>query len=276
MVEQACRAVSRHGHGIRLDMLANCSELAGDALVSVRGDILIVSTLAVARVFDRNHRDVLRTIDGLLADGTLNARNVARVDYVDAKGEKRRMFELDERAAWIAAPFIGGRESRAAQVRLVDAFLALRGQRDESPQHAALPSPSPELMQTMIELAKSNAQLASAVQAQAQKAEAFDQFAAADGSMSMTQAAKSLGIAPHTLIDWLQRNAWIYRPNGKRLAAYEIKIMDGLLVHCTYMAELRDGSRRLVSNVHVTARGLTVLAAHVAAGAIPTRQGLGR
>lgn len=245
-----------------------------DALVSVRGDALVVSTLAIARVFGRNHRDVLRTIDGLLADGTLNERNVALVDYVGGNGEKRRMLELDERAAWIAAPFIGGRQSRAAQVRLVDAFFALRSQREEP--RAALPQPPSELMQTMIELAKSNAQLASAVQAQAGKAEAFDQLATAEGSMPITQAAKSLGVAPHVLFDWLERSAWIYRPNGKRPAAYETKIMDGLLVHRTHMAELRDGTRRLVANVHITARGLTTLAAHVAAGVIPVRGGRAR
>lgn len=244
-----------------------------DALVSVRGDALVVSTLAIAQVFGRNHRDVLRTIDGLLADGTLNERNVARVDYVGGNGEKRRMLELDERAAWIAAPFIGGRQSRAAQVRLVDAFFALRAQRAEPQPHVALPQPPSELMQTMIELAKSNAQLASAVQAQASKAEAFDQLATAEGSMPITQAAKSLGVAPHVLFDWLERSAWIYRPNGKRPAAYETKIMDGLLMHRTHMAELQDGTRRLVANVHVTARGLTTLAAHVAAGAIPVRGG---
>ena len=38
------------------------------------------------------------------------------------------MIELAERGALIAMPFIGGRNSRAGQVRLVDAFMALRAQ----------------------------------------------------------------------------------------------------------------------------------------------------
>lgn len=251
---------------------ARAADPSVDALVSVRGDALVVNSLAIARVFDREHRNVLRTIDSLLADGTLNALVVERVEYVDAKGERRRMFELDEYAAWIAAPFIGGRQSRVAQRRLVDAFFALRAQRDQSRPRDALPEPSSELMQTMIELAKSNAQLASTVHAQAGKAEAFDQLAAADGLMPITQAAKSLGVAPGVLFDWMERNAWIYRPNGRRPAAYETKIMDGLLAHRTHAVELPDGVSRLVSNVVVTARGLTALARHVAAGAMLVRR----
>lgn len=96
------------------------------ALVHIRGSELVTDSLTIAREFGRNHKDVLRTLDSLIADRTIDGRNFAPVEYVDAKGEKRRMIELDERGALIAMPFVGGRNSRSGQGRLVDAFLALR------------------------------------------------------------------------------------------------------------------------------------------------------
>lgn len=96
------------------------------ALVHIRGSELVTDSLTIAREFGRRHDNVLQTLDSLIADGTINHLDFKAVEYVDAKGEKRRMIELDERGALIAMPFVGGRNSRAGQARLVDAFLALR------------------------------------------------------------------------------------------------------------------------------------------------------
>ncbi|KGS41993.1 MULTISPECIES: Rha family transcriptional regulator [Burkholderia] len=95
-------------------------------LVQVHGGKLVTDSLTVAHEFGRNHKNVLRTIDSLIADGTINRLNFEPVSYTDAKGEKRRMIQLDERGALIAMPFVGGRNSRIGQSRLVDAFLAMR------------------------------------------------------------------------------------------------------------------------------------------------------
>lgn len=84
------------------------------------------TSLIIADEFGRRHADVLKSIDALIADSTLNERDFSLVDYRDAKGEARRAFRLTERAALIAMPFIGGRKSREGQKRLVDAFMAMR------------------------------------------------------------------------------------------------------------------------------------------------------
>jgi Rha family phage regulatory protein len=96
------------------------------ALVHVRGGDLVTDSLTIAREFERNHKDVLRTLDGLIADGTVDRRNAAPTSYTDEWNREQRMIELDERGALIAMPFVGGQNSRKGQVRLVDAFLALR------------------------------------------------------------------------------------------------------------------------------------------------------
>ncbi|HEU0228938.1 MAG TPA: Rha family transcriptional regulator [Burkholderiaceae bacterium] len=95
-------------------------------LVHLRKGVPITDSLAIAREFGRSHKNVLRTLDDLIGDGTISRLNFEPAEYVDEQGKPRRMIELDDRAALVAMPFIGGRKSRLGQVHLVNAFLAQR------------------------------------------------------------------------------------------------------------------------------------------------------
>jgi Rha family phage regulatory protein len=99
---------------------------ASRAIVHLHQGKPVTDSLAIAREFGRRHDNVLQSLDDLIADGTINRLEFKAVEYTDAKGERRRMIELTEHGALIAMPFIGGKNSRAGQVRLVDAFLAMR------------------------------------------------------------------------------------------------------------------------------------------------------
>jgi Rha family phage regulatory protein len=98
------------------------------ALVHIRQGKPVTDSLAIAREFGRPHKNVLKSIDDLIADGTISGLEFKPRDYTDERGKKQRLIELAERGALIAMPFIGGKNSRVGQVRLVDAFLALRAQ----------------------------------------------------------------------------------------------------------------------------------------------------
>jgi Rha family phage regulatory protein len=96
------------------------------ALVHVRGSEIVTDTLTIAREFGRRHDNVMQTIASLTADGTVGLLDFKETSYIDRWNRKQPMIELTERAALIAMPFVGGRNSRIGQVRLVDAFLAMR------------------------------------------------------------------------------------------------------------------------------------------------------
>lgn len=99
---------------------------ASTAIVHLHCGKPVTNSLAISREFGRRHDNVLQSLDGLIEDGTINRLEFKAVKFTDAKGEQRRMIELTERGALIAMPFIGGKQSRIGQVRLVDAFLAMR------------------------------------------------------------------------------------------------------------------------------------------------------
>lgn len=103
------------------------------ALIDVDGDDLWTSSVVIAQEFERPHKNVLRDLDALIADGTL-LRGLSfeptSIDVIGPNGGARqeRAIRLNERGFLIAMPFLGGRKSREGQVRLVDAFLKLRAQ----------------------------------------------------------------------------------------------------------------------------------------------------
>jgi Rha family phage regulatory protein len=89
---------------------------------------IITDTLVVANEFGRSHKNVLQRIRQLAEQGTLTELDFKPSEYTDPTGRKLPVYELTERGFLIAMPFIGGRKSQQGQVRLVDAFLALRRQ----------------------------------------------------------------------------------------------------------------------------------------------------
>lgn len=91
--------------------------------------------------------------------------------------------------------------------------------------------------------------------------EAFDRIALADGSLNMTEAAKTLQVLPIDLRRWLLANRWIYRRNGsKNWLGYQDRVQSGLIEHKISTYEKDDGSQGISEQVRITPKGLTVLA----------------
>lgn len=90
---------------------------------------ICVDSRDIAKEFGREHKNVLQTIDELLADGTISRLESKPSSYTK-RGKEYRRFELNESGFLKAMPFIGGRKSREGQKRLIDEFLRLRRQLD--------------------------------------------------------------------------------------------------------------------------------------------------
>lgn len=78
----------------------------------------------LAKESGREHKSVLRTIDELIADKTISRHEFVPRNY-KKRGKEYRYFELNKAGFLKAMPFIGGKESRECQKRLVDEFLKL-------------------------------------------------------------------------------------------------------------------------------------------------------
>ncbi len=97
--------------------------------------------------------------------------------------------------------------------------------------------------------------------------DAFERIAKADGSLCITDAAKSLQVRPIDLRRWLQANGWIYKRQGcAHWLGYEAKVKSGYLEHKITEVSRPDGSTKVAEQVRVCPKGLTVLSKHLGCG----------
>lgn len=88
--------------------------------VFLNGSTLKTNSRFVAEVFGKNHKDVLRAIDNLECSEDFNGRNFAPVEYLDAKGESRRMVEMTfDGFTFVVMGFTG-----AAAAKFKEAYIA--------------------------------------------------------------------------------------------------------------------------------------------------------
>lgn len=103
--------------------------------------------------------------------------------------------------------------------------------------------------------------LESTVAAQAPKVAALDRIAtASDGSCSVTEAAKNVGMKPKAFFEWMRAHRWIYRHAlSSTWLAYQPRLDSGHLEHKVVTFDGSEGPRT-ITQVRVTSKGLARIA----------------
>lgn len=144
--------------------------------------------------------------------------------------------------------------------RIIDRWLELEdGQKPVDPM-AALNDPA-TMRHLLLGYTEKVLALESRVQEMKPQVEALDRIAMSDGSMCITDAAKTLQVRPKVLFSFLRSHRWIYsRAGAAGEVAFQDKLASGLLEHKTTTVHRSDGSEKTVTQVRVTPKGLTRLA----------------
>ena len=91
--------------------------------------------------------------------------------------------------------------------------------------------------------------------------QALERISKADGSLCITDAAKSLQMRPADLFSWLRQNCWVYKRTGNaHYLGYQAKVISGLLEHKVTTITRPDGSEKITEQVRITPKGLKLLA----------------
>ena len=92
------------------------------------------------------------------------------------------------------------------------------------------------------------------------QAEALERIALSDGSLCITDAAKSLQVNPKDLFGIMSARQWIYKRFGMtHWVAYQDKIQQGLLEHKVTVVSRGDGTEKTATQVRITPKGMTKL-----------------
>ena len=83
----------------------------------------VTTSTKVAEVFGKQHAHVIRAIEKLLQDqDVFNRSNFGLVEYTDAKGEKRPMYEMDRDGFTLLAMGFTGQKALQFKLSYIDAF----------------------------------------------------------------------------------------------------------------------------------------------------------
>ena len=161
-------------------------------------------------------------------------------------------------AMWISPAF------HLAVIRSFDAMVSGQAGPDVN---AALRDPA-TLRALLADQVDQRLRLEQQVAEQAPRAAAFERLVGSRGAMSLTEAAKALGMRPRDFTAWLSGARWIYRSHDAGSWLGHARHTDaGHLVHRVHNP---DGSFRERVQVLVTTRGLARLAERMEQAALPT------
>nr|EES53919.1 MAG: Phage regulatory protein, Rha family [Leptospirillum ferrodiazotrophum] len=82
----------------------------------------VTTSLVLAKVFEKQHLHVLRTIRTLEVPKEFIESNFGLVDYTDAKGEKRPMYHITRDGFTILAMGFTGKKAMEFKIRYIEAF----------------------------------------------------------------------------------------------------------------------------------------------------------
>ena len=222
----------------------------------------VTTSRAVAEIFGKEHRNVLRDIDALLAAEPACLLNFEQTPYVEpSTGRTYRMFEITRDGFTLLAMGFTGPQALKWKLAYIEAFNRLEAESRASADPVRLLNDPAHLRTLLLNYTEREAELQGRVEALAPKAEALERIAEAQGSLCITDAAKALQVQPKRLFDLMRGRRWIYRRvGGKSDCAYQALLQTGHLEHKVTTVTRDDGSERVVEQVRVTPKGLVRLA----------------
>lgn len=234
-------------------------------IVFTRDGEVFANSRDVGAFFEKRHHHVLDAVDNLLKqEPDMGLTNFRETPYLEpATGQTYRSYDMDRDGfTLLAMGFTGGKALKWKR-RYIEAFnvmeaelrrIATTGPMIDLNDPAALRG----LLLTYSEKAEN---LEKRVQELLPSQAALERIAKADGSLCITDAAKTLQMRPTDLFGWLRQNGWTYRRTGSSAdLGYQSKTAAGLLEHKVTTVHRADGSEKETAQVRVTAKGLTRLA----------------
>lgn len=217
---------------------------------------LTMTSREIAALTGKEHRNVLRDARAMLAElhgegGVLSFEQTYRDPQ---NGQSYPMLALPKRETLI---LVSG-YSVTMRAKIIDRWQEL--EHAQLPDQVLIPQTLPEALRFAADLADKKAQVEAALAVAAPKAAALDMISAGDEDLTITQAAKVLGVKIMTLTNWMSANGWVYRQNGSWVA-YQQQIENGRLrykeAHYTDQKTLQACIRPYC---HITPKGLAKLA----------------
>lgn len=227
------------------------------------GQTQTMSSREIAELTGKQHAHVMRDIRQMLTElhGEDNLSKFGSIEK-DARNRDQPIFLLPKRESLI---LVSGYDI-TMRAKIIDRWQVLE---DRASPTAMLSNPS-SLRALLLENVEKVIALQGKVEEMVPQVQALERIAISDGSLCVTDAAKTLQMNPRRMFTWLKEHRWIYTRQGDGVyIAYQDKLQQGLLEHKTTVVTRTDGSEKTTTQVRVTPKGLTRLAKELSQELVP-------
>lgn len=220
--------------------------------------IQTMTSLEIAELVEKRHDNVKRTIESLVEQQIITLPQIEETSFLNSIGRKQNT------TVYVFTGEQGKRDSIIVVAQLCPEFTARLVDRwQELETHVAKPvfdiSNPHHLLQAIETQAKQNIELTQKVEVLEPKANALDVIANAEGTVTLDQAAKLLGVQPKKFLNpWLENNKWCFRRSGE-LNPYQDKIDKKYLIAVYRTFQGRSGEQHNTVQTRVTSLGMTQL-----------------
>lgn len=219
------------------------------------GEPLTMSSREIAELTGKQHKNVLQDIRKML-DGLGMTSAEFSADLSDGYGRSQPGYALPKD---LTITLVAGYDV-VLRKRIIDRWMELEAQAKTFDPSAIFESPA-AMRGLLLTYTEKVIALEAKVEDMQEDVAAHERLTKADGSLSVTEAAKNLGIRPKGLFEWLQHNAWIYkRPGSANWLGFQTKCNQGLVEHKTTTVLRADGTEKIAEQVRITAKGMAALA----------------
>jgi len=180
----------------------------------------VTTSLIVAEVFGKNHKDVLRDIENLSCSGSFNERNFAPIEYTDSRNRSQKAYEMTKDGFSFLVMGYTGEKAGQFKERFINEFNK-REQLLKSDDYILLRSQEilnnrVKLMEAKVaQLEEENKLQSIQLKESAPKVEYFDKALSSVGTYTATQIAKEFGWGAETLNRKLKERGIQYKQNGQ-------------------------------------------------------------
>jgi phage regulator Rha-like protein/phage antirepressor YoqD-like protein len=209
-----------------------------------------MSSLQIAEITGKNHKEVMRDIRTVLEQAEIDQRKFAHI-YKDGQNREQPCYELPRREC----DLVMSGYSVKYRLAIIDRWQELEAKHTPSPL-AMLNDPA-TMRSLLLGYTEQVINLQAEVATLAPKAAGLDRIADTQETYCITDAAKTLNVQPKRLFDFLESQKWIYRRHGEWIAMQD-KLNTRLMIHKIRVYE-GSASVHTVTQARLTAKGVAKL-----------------
>lgn len=212
-----------------------------EELVVMHDQQAVTTSLKVAEVFGKQHRNVMQSINNFTAENSAVKKMFVESTYVNSRGQEWPMFYMNRDGFTLLVMGFNGKKALEFKLKYIEAFNKMESYIKKQQQFAI-----PQTFGEALQLAADQQKL---IEKNQPKVDYYDEQMRNPGLMTVTEIAKDFGLSATQLNKFLERKHIQYK-QGKHWVLYQEYANQGLANYEPFAYEKHtiNGTKKKVHN----------------------------